>query len=73
MESQRKTARKFRHTDANHDLPVAANLLERAFDPAAANEAWVSDFTFIPTREVAGSTSRPAGGPVLAAGRGLER
>ncbi len=47
-----KTARKFRHTtDSNHDLPVAANLLERAFDPAAANEAWVSDFTFIPTRE----------------------
>ena len=47
-----KTARKFRHTtDSNHDLPVAANLLDRAFDPATANEAWVSDFTFIPTRE----------------------
>ena len=47
-----KTARKFRHTtDSNHDLPVAANLLERAFDPAAANTAWVSDFTFISTRE----------------------
>ena len=47
-----KTARKFRHTtDSNHDLPVAENLLDRAFDPATANEAWVSDFTFIPTRE----------------------
>jgi transposase InsO family protein len=47
-----KTARKFRHTtDSNHDLPVAGNLLERAFDPATANTAWVSDFTFIPTRE----------------------
>ena len=47
-----KTARKFRHTtDSNHDLPVADNLLERAFDPAAANTAWVSDFTFISTRE----------------------
>jgi len=47
-----KTARKFRHTtDSNHDLPVAANLLDRAFDPATANEAWVSDFTYIPTRE----------------------
>ena len=47
-----KTARKFRHTtDSNHDLPVAANLLERAFDPATANTAWVADFTFIPTRE----------------------
>lgn len=47
-----KTTRKFRHTtDSNHDLPVAANLLDRAFDPAAADEAWVADFTFIPTRE----------------------
>ena len=47
-----KTARKFRHTtDSNHDLPVAENVLDRAFDPATANAAWVSDFTFIPTRE----------------------
>lgn len=47
-----KTARKFRHTTySNHGLPVAANLLDRAFDPARANEAWVSDVTFIPTRE----------------------
>jgi putative transposase len=47
-----KTARKFQHaTDSNHDLPVAANLLGRAFDPASANTAWASDFTFIPTRE----------------------
>jgi putative transposase len=47
-----KTARKFRHTtDSNHDLPVAANLLDRAFDPETANEVWVSDLTYIPTRE----------------------
>jgi putative transposase len=47
-----KTARKFRHTtDSNHGRPVAANVLDRQFDPAAANEAWVSDITFIPTRE----------------------
>jgi putative transposase len=47
-----KTARRFRHTtDSNHDLPVAENLLDRAFDPATANEAWVSDVTYIPTRE----------------------
>lgn len=55
-----KTARKFRHTtDSNHDLPVADNLLERAFDPAVANTVWAADFTFIPTRK-AGSTSRPS-------------
>jgi transposase InsO family protein len=47
-----KTARKFRcTTDSDHDLPVADNLLGRRFDPAAPNEAWVADITFIPTRE----------------------
>jgi putative transposase len=47
-----KTARKFRHTtDSNHDRPVADNLLDRRFDPAAPNAAWVADITYIPTRE----------------------
>ncbi len=48
-----KTARKFRctTTDSNHDLPVAENLLDREFDPAAPNESWVADITYIPTRE----------------------
>ena len=47
-----KTARKFRcTTDSNHDLPVADNLLGRQFDPDSANEAWVADITYIPTRE----------------------
>jgi putative transposase len=47
-----KTARKFRHTtDSNHSRPVAENVLDRQFDPAAPNEAWVADITYIPTRE----------------------
>jgi putative transposase len=47
-----KTARKFRcTTDSDHDLPVAENLLDRQFDPASPNEAWVADITYIPTRE----------------------
>jgi putative transposase len=48
-----KTARKFRctTTDSDHDLPVADNLLDRQFDPAAPNESWVADITYIPTRE----------------------
>ena len=47
-----KTARQFRHTtDSNHDRPVADNLLDRRFDPASANAAWVADITYIPTRE----------------------
>src|SRR5437660_10648590 len=48
-----KTARKFRctTTDSDHDLPVADNLLDRQFNPSEANEAWVADITYIPTRE----------------------
>jgi putative transposase len=48
-----KTARKFRctTTDSNHDLPVADNLLDRQFDPSEANETWLADITYIPTRE----------------------
>jgi len=52
-EIQAKTARKFRvsTTDSDHDLPVADNLLDRQFNPSGANEAWVADITYIPTRE----------------------
>jgi putative transposase len=48
-----KTARKSRRatTDSAHDLPVAENLLGRQFNPSEANEAWVADITYIPTRE----------------------
>jgi putative transposase len=47
-----RTARKFRcTTDSNHDLPVAENLLDRQFDPASANESWLADITYVPTRE----------------------
>src|SRR5215813_15653256 len=48
-----KTGRKFRRTttDSDHDLPVAENLLDRQFNPSLANEAWVADITYIPTRE----------------------
>ncbi len=47
-----KTTRKFRQTtDSNHALPVAANVLDRAFDPAEPNTSWVADITCVPTRE----------------------
>jgi putative transposase len=47
-----KTKRKFRcTTDSNHDLPVADNVLDRQFEPAAVNQIWVADITYIPTRE----------------------
>jgi putative transposase len=48
-----KTARKFRYTttDSDHDLPVAENLLDRQFNPSVANEVWLADITYLPTRE----------------------
>src|SRR5262249_5001613 len=47
-----KTVRKFRcTTDSDHDRPVAENLLDRQFDPACPNEAWVADITYILTRQ----------------------
>ena len=43
--------RKFVHTtDSKHELPVAENLLNRAFTPQALNQAWTSDITYIRTR-----------------------
>lgn len=43
--------RKFVHTtDSRHHLPVADNVLDRQFEPAAPNLAWASDITYIRTR-----------------------
>ncbi len=42
--------RKFVHTtDSKHELPVAANVLARQFNPAAPNKVYVSDITYIRT------------------------
>jgi transposase InsO family protein len=44
--------RKFRvTTDSDHGLPVAENLLARDFTATRPNEKWVSDITYIRTRE----------------------
>lgn len=46
------TAKKFRHTtDSNHPYPVAKNVLNQEFEQTRANEVWVSDITYVPTRE----------------------
>jgi putative transposase len=43
--------RKFIHTtDSRHTLPIADNVLDRQFEPAAANLSWVADITYIRTR-----------------------
>jgi putative transposase len=47
-----KGRRKYKHTtDSNHTLPVAPNLLKRDFHAERPNTAWVSDITYIWTRE----------------------
>lgn len=38
-------------TDSRHDLPIAPNLLNRNFSPAAPNQAWSGDITYITTEE----------------------
>jgi putative transposase len=45
-------SRKFRvTTDSKHSLPVAENVLDREFAQESADRVWVSDITYIWTRE----------------------
>lgn len=37
-------------TDSRHSLPVYDNVLDRCFNTAQPNQAWVSDITYIRTR-----------------------
>lgn len=47
-----KQIKKFKATtDSNHTLPVAENLLEQKFGATAPNQIWVSDITYISTKE----------------------
>jgi putative transposase len=38
-------------TDSKHKLPVAENVLNRDFSPAAPNQAWGSDITYLWTQQ----------------------
>ena len=47
---QARWKRKFIHTiDSRHNLPVAANVLNRQFTPDGADQAWTADITYIRT------------------------
>ena len=47
-----KRSRKFKATtDSRHDFPVAPNLLNREFEVSRPDEVWVSDITYVWTRE----------------------
>jgi putative transposase len=49
--SARKKKRKPRTTNSNHEFPVAPNLLEQDFTADAPDKKWMSDFTYLETRE----------------------
>ena len=38
-------------TNSRHDQPIAPNVRNRQFTACAPNERWVSDITYLPTRE----------------------
>ncbi len=38
-------------TDLNHNFPIAENVLNRVFSAEAPGRKWVSDITYIPTRQ----------------------
>ena len=47
-----KTRRKFRcTTDSNHGHPAAENVVNRDFEPTAANRTWTADITYVATDE----------------------
>jgi transposase InsO family protein len=47
-----KARRKFKvTTDSNHKLPIAANLLQQNFTATKPNQKWLTDITYIPTKE----------------------
>jgi putative transposase len=47
----RRHRRKVTTTDSKHEFPIAPNLLNRQFETEGPNLKWVSDITYIPTRE----------------------
>ena len=49
---QAKAKKKYKATtDSNHNNQVYENILDRKFSADKPNQAWVSDITFVPTRE----------------------
>ncbi len=49
---QARHKRRFKATtDSKHSLPVSANVLDRRFAPAAPNQVWTGDITYVATAE----------------------
>jgi transposase InsO family protein len=52
LDLRTKARRKFKATtNSSHNKPIYENLLNRQFKPAQINQSWVSDITYIATKE----------------------
>lgn len=49
--AKRRRVYKVTTTDSKHSYPVAPNLLNRQFSAERPNEKWLTDITYIPTKE----------------------
>jgi putative transposase len=51
IQAKRRRLYKVTTTDSHHSYPVAPNLLDRQFVAERPNEKWLTDITYIPTKE----------------------
>lgn len=51
IQANRRTKFRISTTDSNHDSPIAPNLLEQDFSTEMLNQVWLTDITYIPTKE----------------------
>jgi transposase InsO family protein len=51
IRGKQRGRRRVKTTDSAHNLPVAPNLLNRQFEAEAPNQKWVTDITYIPTKQ----------------------
>ncbi len=47
----RRAKKRKKTTDSNHSFPASEDRVRRRFNPAAPNQVWASDITYIKTRE----------------------
>jgi len=51
ISANRRTKFRISTTNSNHNHPIAPNLLNQDFSTTTINEVWLTDITYIPTKE----------------------
>tara|TARA_R110001592_G_scaffold126747_1_gene338215 strand:+ start:492 stop:1307 length:816 start_codon:yes stop_codon:yes gene_type:complete len=51
IQANRRAKFRISTTDSNHNSPIAPNLLEQDFSTETLNQVWLTDITYIPTKE----------------------